>query len=211
MIRPIRIFGDPVLHRLAAEVTDFDDNLRQLVADMFETMDEAPGVGLAAPQVGVSLRVFVYSYPDDDDNPRRGVIINPTLSHTTLPEGEPTEELDSEGCLSVPGERFSLRRGEQVAIEGIDLEQKPVRIVAEDWLARIFQHEFDHLNGIIYIDRLPFEERTKAFEIMRERGWNRPGVSWMPGLDNLEDKTHIRISAATVAAAATTTTKGTRR
>ena len=82
MIRPIRIFGDPVLHRLAAEVTDFDDNLRQLVADMFETMDEAPGVGLAAPQVGVSLRVFVYSYPDDDDNPRRGVIINPTLSHT---------------------------------------------------------------------------------------------------------------------------------
>ena len=187
MIRQIRIFGDPVLHRLAAEVTDFDDNLRQLVADMFETMDEAPGVGLAAPKVGVSLRVFVYSYQDDDDNPRRGVIINPTLSHTPLPEGEPTEELESEGCLSVPGERFSLRRGEQVAIEGVDLEQKLVRIVAEDWLARIFQHEFDHLNGIIYIDRLPFEERTKAFEIMRERGWNRPGVSWMPGVDNLED------------------------
>jgi peptide deformylase len=187
VIRPIRIYGDPVLHRLAAEVTDFDENLRQLVADMFETMDEAPGVGLAAPQVGVSLRVMVYSYPDDEDNPRRGVIINPTLSHTPLPDGEASEELDSEGCLSVPGERFSLRRGEQAVIEGVDLEQKPVRIEAKGWFARIFQHEFDHLNGIIYIDKLPFEQRSEAFEIMRERGWNKPGVSWMPGVDNLED------------------------
>lgn len=82
MIRPIRIYGDPVLHRRAEEVTDFDEALSQLVADMFETMDAAPGVGLAAPQIGVSLRVFVYSYPDDDDNPRRGVIINPELTHS---------------------------------------------------------------------------------------------------------------------------------
>lgn len=187
MIRPIRIYGDPVLHRLAAKVTDFDDNLRDLVSDMFETMDAAPGVGLAAPQIGVGLRLFVYNYPDDDGNPRRGVIINPALSHTPFPEGEGSEELDGEGCLSVPGERFSLRRGEKVAIEGVDLEQKPVRIEAEGWLARIFQHEFDHLNGIIYVDRLPFDDRTKAFEIMRERGWNKTGVSWMPGVENLED------------------------
>lgn len=187
MIRPIRIYGYPVLHQLAAEVTEFDEKLRDLVSDMFETMDEAPGVGLAAPQIGVGLRVFVYSYPDDDDNPRRGVVINPTLTHSPLPEGDPDEELDSEGCLSVPGERFGLRRGEHVILEGVDLDQKPVRIEADGWFARIFQHEFDHLNGIIYVDKLPFETRTEAFEVMQERGWNKPGVSWMPGVDNLED------------------------
>lgn len=187
MIRPIRIYGDPILHQLAAEVSVFDQSLRDLVSDMFETMDAAPGVGLAAPQIGVGLRVFVYSYPDDEDNPRRGVVINPTLSHTPLPAGEPDEELDSEGCLSVPGERFSLKRGEKVVLEGVDLEQKPVKIEAEGWFARIFQHEFDHLNGIIYVDKLPYSSRTQAFEVMTERGWSKPGVSWVPGVDNLED------------------------
>ena len=175
------------MHQLAAEVTDFDENLRALVSDMFETMDEAPGVGLAAPQIGVGLRVFVYSYPDDDDNPRRGVVINPTLTHSPLTESELDEELSSEGCLSVPGERFALRRGEHVVLEGVDLEQKPVGIEADGWFARILQHEFDHLNGIIYVDRLPFQNRSGAFEIMQERGWNKPNVSWMPGVDNLED------------------------
>lgn len=175
------------MHQLAAEVTSFDKNLRDLVSDMFETMDEAPGVGLAAPQIGIGLRIFVYSYPDVDDNPRRGVIINPVLSHSPLTESELDLELNSEGCLSVPGERFGLRRGEQVVLEGFDLEQKPIRIEAEGWFARVIQHEFDHLNGIIYVDRLPFEARTEAFAIMQERGWNKPGVSWMPGIDNLED------------------------
>lgn len=187
MIRPIRIYGDPVLHQRAAEVTNFDDELRALVSDMFETMDKAPGVGLAAPQVGVGLRVFVYSYPDDDDNPRRGVIINPTLTHSVIEPGEADEELDNEGCLSVPGERFPLRRGDKVVIDGVDLDQKPVHIEADGWFARIFQHEFDHLNGIIYIDKLPFEERKGAFNVMSQRGWNKRGVSWLPGTDNLED------------------------
>jgi peptide deformylase len=187
VIRPILIYGDPILHQLAAEVKVFDQNLRDLVADMFETMDAAPGVGLAAPQVGVGLRVFVYSYPDEDDSPRRGVVINPTLSHTPLPDGEPDEELDSEGCLSFPGERFSLKRGENVVLEGVDLDQKPVRIETDGWFARIFQHEFDHLNGIIYVDKLPYVARTEAFEVMSERHWNKPGVSWMPGVDKLED------------------------
>ncbi len=187
MIRPILIYGDPVLHQLAAEVRVFDKELEQLVQDLFDTMDKAPGVGLAAPQIGVSLRVFVYSYPDDDDNPRRGVVINPTLTHTPIEAGPADDELESEGCLSFPGERFALKRGENVIVEGVDLENNPVRIKAEGWFARIFQHEFDHLNGIIYVDKLDFESRKEAFEVMEQLGWNKPGVTWLPGTDNLED------------------------
>ena len=187
MIRPILIYGDPVLHQLAAEVTVFDKELEQLVQDLFDTMDKAPGVGLAAPQIGVSLRVFVYSYPDDDNNPRRGVVINPTLTHTPIEAGPADDEMESEGCLSFPGERFALKRGENVIVEGVDLENNPVRIKAEGWFARIFQHEFDHLNGIIYVDKLDFESRKEAFEVMEQLGWNKPGVTWLPGTDNLED------------------------
>lgn len=187
MIRPILIYGDPVLHQLASEVTVFDQQLEQLVQDLFDTMDRAPGVGLAAPQVGVSLRVFVYSYPDDDDNPRRGVVINPTLTHSPIKAGPADEELENEGCLSFPGERFALKRGASAIVEGVDLENKPVRIEAEGWFARVFQHEFDHLNGIIYVDKLELESRKAAFEAMEELGWNKPGVSWLPGTDNLED------------------------
>lgn len=187
MIRPIRIYGDPVLHQRAMEVTTFDQDLVDLVSDMFETMETAPGVGLAAPQVGVPLRVFIYDYPDDDDNSRRGVVINPTISIGPVSEEEPDEELHSEGCLSVPGERFSLQRADWATIEGVDLEQNPVRIEAEGWFARIFQHEFDHLEGIIYVDKLPEGTKEDAFENMAELGWNRPGQSWLPGTDHLED------------------------
>ena len=187
MIRPILIYGDPVLHARAREVNVFDQELRELVQDLFDTMDKAPGVGLAAPQIGVSQRVFVYSYPDDDDTPRRGVVINPTLSHSPVEAGPADEELESEGCLSFPGERFALKRGHKVVIEGVDLDQNPVHIEAEDWFARIFQHEFDHLNGIIYVDKLSFDARQEAFEVMKDLGWNKPGVSWLPGTDNLED------------------------
>lgn len=187
MIRPIRIYGDPVLHQRAAEVTEFDEELRVLVADMFETMDAAPGVGLAAPQVGIPLRVFVYSYPDEEGNPRRGVVINPELSHSPVVPGVADEETESEGCLSFPGERFALKRGESVTVSGFDLDRNPVEINADGWFARIFQHEFDHLDGIIYVDKLPFEQRKVAFARMQELGWNRPGCSWLPGRDHLED------------------------
>ncbi|MEN9731805.1 MAG: hypothetical protein RL488_1115, partial [Actinomycetota bacterium] len=113
-IRPIVITGEPVLHTRASEVTEWNDELRTLVADMFETMDEAPGVGLAAPQVGVGLRVFTYDYPDDKGNERRGVIINPVLELGPIVDEEPDEDTESEGCLSVPGERFPLKRAESV-------------------------------------------------------------------------------------------------
>ena len=187
MIRPILIYGDPVLHQKAKTVTVFDQDLEDLVRDMFETMSQAPGVGLAAPQVGVPLRLFVYNYPDDDDNPRKGVVINPSITISAISQDPADEELDSEGCLSVPGERFALVRAEHATIEGVDLEQNPVRIVAEGWFARIFQHEFDHLEGLIYVDKLPEPSKSEAFEVMNELGWNRPGQSWLPGTDHLED------------------------
>jgi peptide deformylase len=154
---------------------------------MFETLEHAPGVGLAAPQVGVPLRVFVYNSPDDDDNPRRGVVVNPTLTLGPVSQDQPDEEIHSEGCLSVPGERFPLQRAEWATIDGIDLDQNPVHIEAKDWFARVIQHEFDHLEGIIYVDRLPAQSKKEAFEIMDELGWNKPGQSWMPGTDHLED------------------------
>ncbi|MSZ53613.1 MAG: peptide deformylase, partial [Actinobacteria bacterium] len=108
-------------------------------------------------------------------------------THTPIEAGPADDELESEGCLSFPGERFALKRGESVIVEGVDLENKPVRIEAEGWFARVFQHEFDHLNGIIYVDKLEFESRKEAFEVMEQLGWNKPGVSWLPGTDNLED------------------------
>jgi peptide deformylase len=114
-------------------------------------------------------------------------VINPTITNGPVSEEDADEELHSEGCLSVPGERFSLQRADWAIIEGVDLEQKPVKIEAEGWFARIFQHEFDHLEGIIYVDKLPEEAKKEAFEIMAELGWNRPGQSWLPGTDHLED------------------------
>ena len=185
-IRPICITGEPVLHQRAKEVVEFDENLRNLVADMFETMDAAPGVGLAAPQVGVGLRLFTYDYATDEGLPRRGVVINPELEIGAISNESPNEETEAEGCLSVPGERFPLKRAEKVIVTGVDLDQKPVLIEAEGWYARIFQHEFDHLNGTLYVDRLvePWSQLAKA--AIQAESWGVPGLSWLPGRDNLE-------------------------
>lgn len=185
-IRPICITGEPVLHTRAAEVTVFDDKLRQLVADMYETMDKAPGVGLAAPQIGVGLRVFTYDYDDDEGNERRGVIINPVLERGPIVDEPADEDTEIEGCLSVPGERFPLKRAEQVKVSGVDLEQNPVLIEADGWFARIFQHEFDHLDGVLYVDRLAEPWHEIAADIIQDNGWGKPGLTWLPGKDNLE-------------------------
>ncbi|MFM8927007.1 MAG: peptide deformylase [Rhodoluna sp.] len=186
MIRPIVITGDPVLHTRALEVTVFDENLRQLVEDMYETMDAAPGVGLAAPQIGVPLRVFVYDWDADDGSEQRGVVINPVLEVPDYETSNPNPESESEGCLSVPGERFPIRRSLKVTVTGVDLEQNPVKIEAEGWFARIFQHEFDHLNGTLYVDRLIEPYNAEAKRIITERGWGKPSLSWQPGKDFLE-------------------------
>ncbi|MFM6967040.1 MAG: peptide deformylase [Rhodoluna sp.] len=185
-IRPIVIKGNPVLHRRAAEVTVFDDELRELVADMYETMDKAPGVGLAATQVGVGKRVFTYTYVEDDGTHRRGVVINPVLELGPISSDAPDEEEEAEGCLSFPGYRFPLKRADTAILTGLDLEQNPVHIEAKGWFARIFQHEFDHLDGFLYIDKLREEWHDDVEEITKEEGWGVDGNSWLPGKDNLE-------------------------
>lgn len=185
-IRPIVITGNPVLHTRASEVTVFDDELRNLVADMYDTMDKAPGVGLAAPQIGVPLRIFVYDYADDNGNERRGVLINPSLTIGEIVDEPADEDTEIEGCLSVPGERFPLKRAETATVTGVDLDQNPVRIEADGWFARIFQHEFDHLDGTLYVDRLAEPWKTIADEVVEDNGWGIDGKSWLPGRDNLE-------------------------
>ncbi|MBC7441120.1 MAG: peptide deformylase [Ramlibacter sp.] len=186
-VRSIVISGDSVLHSPARPVVDFGDDLHELVRDMFETMDAAPGVGLAAPQVGVPLRLFTYSYLDDDDRLWRGVAINPELWITPVPADEADEEEDVEGCLSFPGERFPLRRSPAAILRAVDLEQEAFEIRADGWLARIFQHEYDHLDGTLYVDRLEHFYAKIAIKVERKRGWGIPGLAWLPGVDNLED------------------------
>jgi peptide deformylase len=189
-VLPIRITGEPVLHTPATEVTVFDDALRALVADMYETMDLAPGVGLAAPQVGVGKRLFVYSWTDDDGVLWRGVAVNPVL-WTTPPLPESVEELDedeeSEGCLSIPGERFPLRRSEGALLRAVDEHGEPFEIEAHGWLARVFQHEYDHLDGLLYADRLVHPYAKQAQKAVRKNSWGGPGKSWLPGRDHPED------------------------
>jgi peptide deformylase len=185
-VLPIRISGDPVLHSPASPVIDFGDDLRTLVSDMFETMDAAPGVGLAGPQVGVPLRLFVYGWTDDDVL-HRGVAINPELWISPTSTAELDEDEESEGCLSFPGERFPLRRSESVLLRAVDLGGEPFEIRADGWLARIFQHEYDHLDGVLYVDRLGHPHAKAAAKATRKNSWGVPGLSWLPGHDHPED------------------------
>jgi len=185
-IRRIHITGSPVLHRRADEVKSFDRELAKLVRDMYKTMDAAPGVGLAAPQVGVGLRVFVYDYEDAEGNPIRGEIVNPELLVGPIDDEPADFETEAEGCLSVPGERFALKRADWVRVTGVDLNQNAVVIEATGWLARIFQHEFDHLDGILYVDRLAEPLATEAATAIKDLGWGVDGLSWMPGKDDLD-------------------------
>ncbi len=184
-IRRILITGDPILHARASEIVEIDESVKELVADMYETMDAAPGVGLAAPQIGKSLRIFVFSWSDENAT-YRGVAINPTLVLSELKMEEADEELDSEGCLSIPGERFPLNRYEQAILTALDLDGNTFQIEATGWLARIFQHEYDHLNGILYADRLEKPYAKQAKKAIKQMGWGTTGESWMPGEDDLE-------------------------
>lgn len=186
-VLPIRITGEPVLHSPAAPVERIDDELRALVADMFETMAAAPGVGLAAPQVGVDARVFVYDWTDEDDVHWRGVAINPELLISPLALDELDEDAEAEGCLSVPGERFPLRRADRALLRATDLDGEAYEIDAHGWLARIFQHEFDHLEGVLYVDRLAHPYGKAAIKAVKRNSWGGPGQSWLPGRDHLED------------------------
>lgn len=184
-VLPIVISGEPVLHRSAAQVTEFDAALRRLVDDMYETCEAAPGVGLAAPQVGVGQRLFVWMYEDQDVAPERGVAINPELWISPLELGLP-DESEEEGCLSFPGERFALRRSVRALLRAQDIDGTPFEVQASGWFARVLQHEFDHLNGLLYVDRLVHPEHRGAQKAQRRNGWGKPGLSWTPGIDDLE-------------------------
>jgi peptide deformylase len=159
-VLPIRQIGDPVLRSPCRDVETFDALLRRLYEDMLETMYEAPGVGLAAPQIGLSLRFFVF---DAHDEKGPAAVANPVLSDL---EGEIVEE---EGCLSIPNLWFENARAMRATVTGHDLEGRPITLTGEGLLARIFQHETDHVNGMLYIDRLPEDKRRQAMAELRER------------------------------------------
>lgn len=159
-IKPIRYFGDPVLTTPASPVTTYDKELRALVADLIETMQDAPGAGLAAPQIGVSLRVFVWDVDDEV-----GHLINPTLDLSEeLQDGE-------EGCLSFPELRYNTPRALRAVAKGFNMHGEPVLVEGTEFLARALQHETDHLNGILFIDKLTDEDRKAAMREIRESDW----------------------------------------
>jgi peptide deformylase len=159
-IKPIRHFGDPVLVTPASEVIDFDKELRVLVKDLTETMLDAPGAGLAAPQIGVPLRVFVW-----DVDEALGHLINPTLELSDdMQDGD-------EGCLSFPELVYPTPRAFRAVAKGFNMHGEAVTVEGTELLARALQHETDHLNGILFIDRLSEEDRKLAMKEIRESDW----------------------------------------
>ena len=185
-VRPIVIHGAPVLHRRAAEVkNESEESLNQLLADMEETLEASNGVGLAAPQVGVGLRVFLWNYDGDTGGaPSRGAIINPSLRLIgKVSQDAPDPDQESEGCLSVPGYNFPLKRSDHVEVSGFDPAGNPLRFEVSGWFARIMQHEYDHLDGYLYVNRLNDRYAKRWKKAVKKEGWNVAGNSWLPGTD----------------------------
>lgn len=159
-IQPIRHFGDPVLTSRATEVTSFDKEIRTLVADLTETMLDAPGAGLAAPQIGVGLRVFTWHVDGE-----LGHLINPTLDLSEeMQDGE-------EGCLSFPEVHFDTPRALRAVAKGFTMHGEPLMVEGSEFLARALQHEVDHLDGVLFIDRMTPENRKAAMKEIRSSEW----------------------------------------
>ena len=154
----IRTFGDPVLRQVTSDVDNIDESVLRLVEDMIETMNEAPGVGLAATQVGVQKRLFVY---DIGDGP--SVVLNGRITESS---GEWTYE---EGCLSVPGLYWPITRPNHVLLEGIDLDGNEIKLEGSELLGRVFQHEIDHLDGVLLIERRDPDQHKQAMKILRSQ------------------------------------------
>jgi peptide deformylase len=160
-VQPIRLFGDPVLRTPAEPVVDFDKELRRLVADLIETMREAEGAGLAAPQLGVGLRVFAFEVDDVV-----GHLVNPVLE---FPDEQ--EQDGPEGCLSIPGLYFDTKRRQHVVAKGFNEFGDPVQLVGTGLMARCIQHETDHLDGVLFLDRLDPQARKEAMKAIRQAEW----------------------------------------
>ena len=158
---PLRLFGDPVLKQRAREVDDIDADLVTLVHGMYDTMDLEEGIGLAAPQVGVRKRLFTYDLHEGDGP---GVVINPEIVERA------GEVLLEEGCLSVPGFRFEILRAERVTMRGLDLDGREVVMEADELMAHVIQHEIDHLDGVLLLDRLDADARREAMRTIRVQG-----------------------------------------
>jgi len=161
-VRPIRLFGDPVLRQQSVPVTDFDRELARLVEDLTDTMIDANGGGIAAPQIGVALRVFTWRVGEET-----GHVVNPELRFL----GE-DEQYEQEGCLSIPGMKFDCRRHLEVVTTGFDVHGEPVVLPGSGRLAMIVQHENDHLDGILFVDRLDAEVRAEAERAIAEAEWS---------------------------------------
>jgi peptide deformylase len=150
-IREVITLPEPVLRRKARKVTDFGQDLQTLIDDMVETLRQAPGVGLAAPQVNIPLRVIVVEFGDEDDEevpPKLYTVVNPEITRFSE-----ESETAAEACLSIPGYAGDVNRSFGITVKGVNRRGQPMRIKANGWLARIFQHEIDHLDGILFIDR----------------------------------------------------------
>ncbi|WP_036527583.1 peptide deformylase [Nocardia sp. CNY236] len=169
-IQPVRLFGDPILRARAAEVTTFGSDLRQVVTDLTETMHDDGGVGMAAPQIGVGLRVFVYDTAD-----AAGHVVNPHWEAV----GE-EQQVGPEGCLSIPGLRYDTRRAQRVRVSGMSVDGTAIAFEAEGLLARCVQHETDHVDGVLFIDRLDPAQRKEAMRVIRESDWFAAGSTSRP-------------------------------
>lgn len=184
-ILPIVIVGDPVLHNPTAKVTETPAELAPLIADMYDTLAESKGVGLAANQVGVGKRLFVYDCPDVDaagnQVRRKGVVVNPVLETSAIPETMPDPDDDEEGCLSVPGEQFPTGRADWAKVTGTDENGEPVELEGTGFFARMLQHEVGHLDGFLYVDVLIGRNARAAKKAIKRNGWGTPGLSWIPG------------------------------
>lgn len=155
----IRTFGDPVLRQRATEVDRLTDMHHRLIEDMLETMRVAPGVGLAAPQVGVLERIFVWEVEEE-----HGAVVNPEITWRS-----DSEEMGEEGCLSIPGLYYPVRRAEAIEVRGLDAAGDAITMKAEGFLARVCQHEIDHLDGVLFLDRLDEDVRREALSVLREQ------------------------------------------
>ena len=166
-IQPVRLYGDPVLRTRCAEVTEFDSALRALVADMHETLDDQKGAALAAPQIGVGLRLFVY-----DLEGRRGHMANPVVE---LPDDEMQDD-ELEGCLSLPGGLYyPVARRRRAVVRGLDQDGNRIELRGEGYFARMIQHETDHLDGRLFIDRLDPARRASMLTDLERQDWYTAG------------------------------------
>ncbi|MYT31572.1 MULTISPECIES: peptide deformylase [unclassified Streptomyces] len=172
--RPITVVGNPVLHKECKDVTEFDDELAQLIDDMFASQRTAEGVGLAANQIGVDLKVFVYDCPDDEGVRHVGAVCNPVLDE--LPAARRVLDDSNEGCLSVPGAYAELPRPDYAVVRGQNAQGEPIVVEGTGYFARCLQHETDHLYGYLYIDRLSKRDRKDALKQMAEREPRYPVV-----------------------------------